>query len=151
MSIYRVCQNGDDWTGEVWEIDAERARGTAVQGAACVHGGDVMRENEMVSAEEAREIQQTAECLGPGAEILARLARTVVALRAIIDGRTTPPTDEEAEAHFGVGGIFGMVCADGYFTGSCLSEIRRSIEYPPGRWWAYDRDGRPCAWPEVSR
>ena len=42
-------------------------------------------------------------------------------LRAIIAGRTTPPTDAEIEAHDGAG------CG----------------------WWPLSDDGRPCAWPVV--
>jgi len=86
------------------------------------------------------------------AEHALAMAR-VAELEAIIAGRTTPPTDAEIEAHLATGGIFGMVCAEGYFTGSSVAEIRKQDDQPPGRWWAHDREGRPCAWPtaEVSR
>lgn len=112
-----------------------------------------MRENEMVSAEEAREIQQTAECLGPGAEILARLARTVVALRAIIDGRTTPPTIAEARHHSHVtrGAFVVMVGDDRAHVGARVVTGLGKLPQKPSRWWPLARDGRPCAWPEVSR
>ena len=76
------------------------------------------------------------------------LARTVIALHAIIEGRATPPTDAEIAAHETAGGVFGFFCREeGYYTGSTVEEIRQPL--PPGRWWAHAADGRPCAWPEV--
>ena len=80
----------------------------------------------------------------------AALALKVLELRAIIEGRTTPPTDAEIAAHDAAGGVFGFFCREeGYYTGSTVEEIRQPL--PPGRWWAHAADGRPCAWPEVPR
>ena len=58
----------------------------------------------------------------------------VAALRAIIEGRTTPPPGAERAAHTAAGG-------------------RWRHEWPatetPERWWPIDREGRSCAWPVV--
>ncbi len=131
---------------------------------------------EMVSAEEARawveSIAAERERIdalvaadrrnGPGASAvraelgdLDRCARTVVALRAIIEGRTTAPTRAEIAAHEAVGGrwlVRNPELVRGY--------VETSAEYTADacrvrgitlRWIALDADGRPCAWPEVPR
>lgn len=84
-----------------------------------------------------------------------RLARTVVALRAIIEGRTTAPTRAEIAAHEAAGGrwlvrnpelVRGYVETSAEYTADACRE--RGITL---RWIALDADDRPCAWPEVSR
>lgn len=69
------------------------------------------------------------------------------ALRAIIEGRTTPPTREEAEAHFAGGGSFRVRFDDGTslecFEPSHLRMARRASM--TSHWWALDSTGRPCA------
>ena len=82
------------------------------------------------------------------------LARTVVALhaeveqlRAIIEGRTTPPTDGEALDIFECGGSFRMVCNGESYDCSTLSSVWAVSDLPNTAWWAFDAHGRPCAWP----
>jgi hypothetical protein len=74
------------------------------------------------------------------------------ALRAIIEGRTTPPTREEAEAHFAGGGSFRVRFDDGTslecFEPSHLRMARRASM--TSHWWALDSTGRPCAWPTTE-
>ena len=75
------------------------------------------------------------------------------ALRAIIEGRTTPPTAVEIEAHHAAGGAWllrwpwreGMwACA------VCWRGVRD--EWMPGAVCiALDAQRRPCPWPEVAR
>ncbi len=85
-----------------------------------------------------------------------RLRATVVALHEILDGRTTPPTDEELDVHAqrspGGAGVWLIVIARG--------PVIDVVTLPESRAWHMERgaarwtpmlDGRPCAWPEVSR
>lgn len=79
-------------------------------------------------------------------------AATIDVLRAVIAGRTTPPTDDEIEAHHGgwlAAALLGRFCdVDVYgapiFVGH--SEVRDGGTWE-GRWWPLDADKRPCAWP----
>lgn len=89
-----------------------------------------MSEREMVSADEAQVFAQVAERTGHGDSLTARLARTVIALHAIVEGRTTAPSFEEDDA------------------------ARRAGFYPvklAGRWHFYDNDGRMRAWPVTEK
>lgn len=78
-------------------------------------------------------------------------ARDVVALRAIIEGRTVAPTREEAEAHFAAAGTFRVRFDDGTSLECCdLPHLRAARRLTmTTRWWALDAAGRPCAWPVV--
>jgi hypothetical protein len=95
-------------------------------------------------------------------EANAGLRRELDTARAILAGRSTPPTDAEIEAHDAAGGSWltnrGVV-------GLGFSEVLE-IEFPGGsiltgqrvedvalgiEWWiALDAHGRPCAWPVVG-
>ena len=71
-------------------------------------------------------VQRSGELLGD----VERLARTVIAMHAIIEGRTTAPSFEEDDA------------------------ARRAGFYPvklAGRWHFYDNDGRMRAWPVTEK
>jgi hypothetical protein len=70
-------------------------------------------------------------------------------LREIIEGRTTPPTDEEIEAHWRAGGVW---VAEGVVV---LRSVAAAQAYRNQTSWAAVswlplRDGRPCAWPTVT-
>jgi len=79
----------------------------------------------------------------------------VAALRAIVAGRTVPPTDAEIAAHEAAGGRWRCVVV-----GDCLllcdmlpggvvwyhAETLKVLD-ATGTWWALDATGRPCAWP----
>lgn len=120
-----------------------------------------MDEREMVSADEARVFAQVAERTGHGDSLTARLARTVIAqaeriatLEAIVEGRTTPPTDAEIAAHDATGATWMIAHRDGQIVVTAMSwPSSRDWHVAKGavRWWALTIDGRPCAWPEVSR
>ena len=94
------------------------------------------------------------------------LAATVVAqaaeiasLRAIIDGRTTPPTGEEIEAHHRAGGTWYVASTHGRALTTTRGDAialcgHLAANKYPATWWAISVRGRPCAWPvlaEVSR
>lgn len=75
-----------------------------------------------------------------------------VRLRAIVEGRTVPPTDAEIAAHERAGGRWR--CALVHLRGGhdwmddddARAKVRLSA---PGtwRWWPLDASGRPCPWP----
>ena len=78
------------------------------------------------------------------------------ATRAILEGRATPPTDAEIDAHERVGGVWIIDHAEGPAFARFREDARLWQRGYPGkarRWLPIDRDGRPCAWPvvEVSR
>lgn len=83
------------------------------------------------------------------------LAAEVLRLRAVIEGRTTPPTPEEIEAHHAAGGAW--LVAWQWRDGVPVTEIARGKHVcgdarPKGaRWTALDAERRPCPWPEVAR
>lgn len=108
-----------------------------------------MGEREMVSADEAR-------AMGPqhAAAEAVRLRDTVIALHAIVEGRTTAPTDAELAAHDAAGALWMIAHRDGQIVVTAMSwPSSRDWHVAKGavRWWALAIDGRPCAWPEVSR
>lgn len=73
--------------------------------------------------------------------------------RAIIEGRTTPPTDEEIAAHAGGSGWWLMSSPDDMNIELISSAKERDycIAWGATRWLPLDADGRPCAWPVVSQ
>jgi hypothetical protein len=84
--------------------------------------------------------------------------------RAIIEGRTTPPTDAEIAAHDHAGGWWLYLPPVGQSScacGACAGHQQPSGELPRGnvrivaslgggRWWALDSQRRPCAWPTTE-
>lgn len=97
---------------------------------------------------------QTARADGAEAEAL-RLTQERDAMRAIIEGRTTPPTDAEARSHFAAGGSFadcGHLTRGRAFSLFDLAFAKAAVETSgrPARWWALDASDRPCAWPVVA-
>ena len=117
-------------------------------------------EREMVSADEARAMEHRSDGCDEAADVMhmersaLRYARTVVALHAIIEGRTVPPTDAELAAHDAAGALWMIARRDGQIVVTAMSwPSSRDWHVAKGavRWWALAIDGRPCAWPEVSR
>lgn len=84
-----------------------------------------------------------------------RLRAEHTALRAIIEGRTTPPTDAEIAAHAAAGGRWVVSHPRGLFGWLAKSEIdairtRAAADGWDGvAWLSVASDGRPCAWPTV--
>lgn len=83
------------------------------------------------------------------------------ALRAIVEGRTVPPTDAEIAAHAAAGGVWLVAMSPGFghdIVGRAralqLAETsrlpRRAYIVTVERWWALDAAGRPCPWPTVT-
>ena len=75
------------------------------------------------------------------------------ALRAIVEGRTTPPTAAEIEAHHAAGGVWLLrwPWREGVWACAvCWRGVRD--EWMPGAVCiALDAERRPRAWPEVAR
>jgi hypothetical protein len=91
---------------------------------------------------------------------LAQVTAERDALRAIVEGRTTPPTDAEIEVHDAAGGLWRCVAIDDPYM--CRDAMRGrgaayhralidALESEGARWWALDAQKRPCAWPVVDR
>jgi hypothetical protein len=83
--------------------------------------------------------------------------------RAIIAGRTTPPTDAEVEAHCATGGTWRSIVPGEWILSTHdgdpedvaetigVQSANAAIVARAGvRWWAVDPEGRPCAWPVVA-
>lgn len=76
-----------------------------------------------------------------------------VRLRAIVEGRTRAPTDAEIAAHAAAGGAW--LLQDASYDVERVSAQRarvaaartRSSVTTHQRWWAIDREDRPCPWP----
>ena len=93
----------------------------------------------------------TARAAAPSPDALrAQLAAVTAerdALRAIVEGRTTPPTDAEIAAHEATGGYFlfldhdetGRVY-DADALGAILDDAHRHLT----RWWAHDANDAPA-------
>lgn len=118
--------------------------------------------SEMVSADRARMAMESAECDARygcavsewSNDAVALLARTVIALHAIIEGRATAPTDAEIAAHEATGATWMIAHRDGQIVVTAMSwPSSRDWHVAKGavRWWPLASDGRPCAWPEASR
>jgi len=118
-----------------------------------------MSEREMMSADEARVFAQVAERTGHGDSLTARLSRTVIAqveriatLEAIIEGRTTAPTDAELAAHDERGALWMIAHERGDIVVTAMSWPSSRdwyVDRGATRWWPLTSDGRPCAWPVV--
>lgn len=106
------------------------------------------------------------ELVESGPEVIDVLRCEVERLRAIIEGRTVPPTDEEIEVHEAAGGRWRCVATvDGQRApGLCFDGARDIVgresvfDGLPRRigsvyvetWWALDCHGMPCPWPVVG-
>ena len=72
-----------------------------------------------------------------------------VRLRAIVEGRTVPPTPQEIAAHHDASGSGWLVSSDRDVIPYtlCRSEARDGGAPDGARWWPLDASGRPCPWP----
>lgn len=82
-------------------------------------------------------------------------------LRAIIAGRTTPPTDAEIDAHASQGGGWQVQWVVGTPTQRYVGDEFGSFHDPADarqwrssgdimRWISVDAEGRPCEWPSAG-
>ncbi len=79
-------------------------------------------------------------------------------LRAIVEGRAVPPTDEELAAHEAAGGAWLVQWASGTLVQRMCGDTSGTLESAEVaaqwrgdgevvRWWPLDADRRPAAWP----
>lgn len=102
--------------------------------------------------DEQREIDDLRAALETCEAQNKSLAARVATLEEIIEGRTTPPTDAEIDAHAAVGGWRQVRYA--YRTEVVDAAAARVAVEPDEprvlRWWSVDGEHRPCAWPTVG-
>ena len=121
---------------------------------ACVDATKIFYDglDAVLSAERTRdELNDARNVLS---DELTRVTRERDALRAIVEGRTTPPSDEEIAAHEAAGGLWRCPNADRQAMGGPRARVARTVDARMGHvttWWPLDTHGRPCAWPVVDR
>lgn len=107
-------------------------------------------------AASAREVAVLRDQLRHARTRAARAEMEVDDLRAAVEGRTTPPTDAEIDAHDAAGGRWRCVVPDALrmsadgLHGHAARLHRETIAatgYERSQWWATDGTARPCAWP----
>lgn len=120
--------------------------------AALAHAAEL--ESALRAAREVIEEAEAEKC-----DMLRDLERLRVqrdALRAIIEGRTTPPTPAEIAAHEATGGRWRCVVPGALnmsvdamhgHAAQLHREILAAAGYERSLWWATDAAARPCAWP----
>ena len=104
-----------------------------------------------VSAERTRASAAEAECARLTTERDAARAEAA-GLRAVVEGRTVPPTPQEIAAHHDASGSGWLVSSDRDVIPYtlCRSEARDGGAPDGARWWPLDASGRPCPWPTVA-
>jgi len=133
-------------------------------GRSIIMGGTEIRApfDAFVVAVEDRERVSIANLLAAAPNLAATViaqAAEIERLRAIVDGRATPPTDAETIAHHAAGGSWLAAGNHGRVLTRTMREARHTRDYLAAQhmtatWWALDANSRPCAWPvvaEVSR
>jgi hypothetical protein len=113
--------------------------------------------------DEARQAALLAEIDAMEARVAAApnkedaIGAEVERLLAIIEGRTTPPTDAEICAHDAAGGAW-LVTLPPRAQVRMMPETRYTSDpaevsrlwWSEGAWWVPVRYGRPCAWPTTD-
>lgn len=110
-----------------------------------------------LAMERVRDLEARLEFADRGLKTLTdagwELATERALLRAIIEGRTTPPTDAELIAHDERGALWAVVRGSNVVE-TCVMVWASSrdfyVQRGALRWWPLDADGRPCAWPTVT-
>lgn len=134
------------------------ARCAAERDAAVAQAEELTRALRVTQSDLARaladgrvELRQRAD---DAERVAADLRDDLERLRAIIEGRTTPPTDAEMEAHVAPGRSgWWLVSSPDDMSLELIeqpSERDWCIEWGATQWLPIDLDGRPCAWPVVT-
>lgn len=107
-------------------------------GPVSITGGDCRGDSRAVNA--------LVELFGH----IVTLAEEVLRLRAIVEGRTVPPTDAEIAAHCDADGWW-LVSRSRERPTVCMARMVSIYEGCEGaRYVALDSQHRPCPWPEVK-
>ena len=142
--------------GKVWAHDPDALGGASV-GEVCIFLANKHYPHNGNRALCAAAPRLAASVIALHAQ-LAQVTAERDALRAIVEGRTTPPTWQEIERHHESGGSW-------IFSAGGVADVseRASVTHRwaddhrdlPGmggcRWWPLDTNGRPCAWPVADR
>ncbi len=103
--------------------------------------------NEILSAEEAQSWRDDG--VEGTHEQVARMVDTILALYAMLDGSTTPPTIKAARKHCHVTrGSFAVTLGDG--NAHCNTRVATGLQrfdVYPQRWIAFDATGRVTSMP----
>lgn len=155
VDVWPLYERAEDAMAEVVALavdrDAQRARADAAEEAltrlrskhAAVYRQATHDRELRVAAEEAlttaREERDAARAEAAG-------------LRAVVEGRTVPPTPQEIAAHHDASGSGWLVSSDRDVIPYtlCRSEARDGGAPDGARWWPLDASGRPCDWPAVA-
>ena len=156
LSVTDGGQYRADWDSAIRRVVAER---DALRKRVADAEYDINREVEARNAAGA-ELDAVLAHADELTQALRETQRERDALRDIIEGRATPPTDSDIAVHVARGGLWRtrrtigdtMLSRDG--VDADRAERVRDEQARTGGvylWWALDAHGRPCAWPEVPR
>lgn len=132
---------------ELRALIAEHNR-TCAEGSECESciAPRLARENLRLRDECWQHQRDAGKWWGELADANGKLTR----LLAVVDGRTTPPTDAEIEAHAETWRCVGATHTWDEMSGRMARALRNVLGKAPVRWWSLDAIGRPCDWPEVT-
>ncbi len=124
-----------------------------------LHTDEPLTEKLRITAEEVFDAEEEG-CMddldGVTVSGLLTAARNeIIALRAIIEGRSTPPTGAEIEEHHRAGGTWYVASTHGRALTTTRGDAialcgHLATNGNPATWWAIDTRRRPCAWPVVG-
>ena len=113
----------------------------------------------MVSADEARAMEHRSDGADEAADVMhmersaLRYVRTVIVLHAIIEGARCRRRTQSSRRTTRPGAVDDRAPRRQIVVTAMSWPSSRDWHVAKGavRWWALAIDGRPCAWPEVSR
>lgn len=124
------------------ELRATRACAEGERDAALAHAEELTR---ALSDERLARARAEAAMDERGLRLVA-VVRERDGLRAIIEGRTVPPTREECATHEAAGGWWLVLRAGGLHAMPAWARHHGDMRH----WWAIDSAGRLCAWPTTE-
>ena len=162
------AQAFDDLVARVWRAatgDTHEGPASVAALLAAVDGLRRERDDARASLAALTTVRNEDPAEWDGAMLMRSARVEVLALRAILAGRTTPPTVEEIATHEAAGGTWlffetknaegqplhdaAPTVADREFNAYEAREGQMLLGHAV-RWWPLDADGRPCAWPVVT-
>ena len=153
MGVYADCEECGGFTLSQWVPEPEGPSDEDIAARETAWAEASLREH--LSEERTRADAAEAECARVTTERDAARAEAA-GLRAIVEGRTRAPTDAEIAAHAAAGGAWLLQDASCDVERVSAQRARvaaartRSSVTTHQRWWAIDRDDRPCPWPTVA-
>lgn len=123
-----------------------------------LHTDEPLTEKLRITAEEVFDAEEDG-CMDDldgvtVAGLLTAARNEIIALRTMIEGRTTAPTREEFAAVRDAGGAVRFAYPivpgeDATVRGRCFryGDVDDARDMGATAWWAFDRTGRLCTWP----